>query len=374
MTVKEIEAGAGNCPGLVTNKVGQGARPVDCRRRVEIRRMQVTGNAKRPWRKNLRQIPTSIGVKLTNLGTVPIIVAATKQITDEEIRSGLYDHLAINLSTNGIEFQSRVIPPPDSGRFSKRNVEGWEIVRSDLPMITKTFYSETPNFGDWSRGSHTTSRDRQVYQREFREPRDIPILIELLRTSEGHHSAHLMKFAVEWVLEQSDADFEDDLVFCLNLLQENVGRTDIYPSDSTREDFIKTLTLEWEVFPPGTIEEVVGRLRRRMRRSDTRTDTILKDRVEAFSELKPRAYVQGTNGFNSYIGAQFADDLVVFENVRYGNALYILYDDWQSVSRRSRVDLIRGTDADFDRIIHGAAWKQQFQDVIKYDLRKRARR
>jgi hypothetical protein len=129
-------------------------------------------------------------------------------------------------------------------------------------------------------------------------------------------------------------------------LQENVGAIDIYPSDSTREDFIKTLTLDWKIFPPGTIEEIVGRLRRKIRRSDTRTDAILRDRIETFSKLKPRAYIQGTNGFNSYIGAQFADDLVAFENVRYGNALYVLYDDWESVSRRSRIDLTRGTDID----------------------------
>ena len=30
---------------------------------------------------------------------------------------------------------------------------------------------------------------------------------------------------------------------------------------------------------------------------------------------------------NRYIGALFADDLVVFENVRYGDALYVVYDD-----------------------------------------------
>jgi hypothetical protein len=343
--------------------------------RVNSGRIAVIGRANRPWRKNIRQIPSSIRIKLSKLGNnVPIIVAATKQITDQQVRSGLYDHLSIKAGSNGLEFQGRVIPPPDGGLYSRRNVEGWEVVHRSLPMIVKTFYTETPNFGDWSRGSHTTSHDRDVYQREFREPRDIAILIEHLQTSKGDNPAHLMKFAVEWVFDQSDAEFETDLFFCLNFLQENVGSVDIYPSESTREDFIKTLTLDWEIFPPGTVEEVVRRLRRKMRRSDTKTDATLRDRVETFSKLKPKAYVQGTNGFNSYIGAQFADDLVVFENVRYGNALYILYEDWQSVSRRSRIDLIRGTDADFDRVIHGAAWKQQFHDIIQHELRRRSRR
>jgi hypothetical protein len=326
----------------------------------------MTRKSIRPWKKNIRQIPNAVRVKVAN-GTGPLIVATTKQISADVIGQGLYDHLSIRLGADGIEFESPVIPPPDVGRYSQRNVEGWEFLRKDLPKITKSFYMEAPNYGDWFNGSHTVVHDRLVYQREFREPRDIAISIELLSVSRGVSTTYLMKFAVECVLDRDNPDLEDDLLFCLNILQENVGAVDVYPSGTTRGDFIRTQRLDWEIFPPGSVQEIVSRLSKKMRGMKGGTDAALRDRIEAFSKLKPKAYIQGTGGFNSYVGAQFADDLVVFENVRYGNALYVLYDDWESVSRRSRIDLIRGT----DRIVHGPVWKEQLDAIIRSELRRR---
>jgi hypothetical protein len=327
----------------------------------------------RPWKKNIRMIPPAIRVKIAD-GAGPLIVATTKKIPADTIGQGLYDHLSIRLGAGGIEFRSQVIPPPDVGRYSARNVEGCYFTRTDLPKITKSFYMEAPNFGDRSKGSHTVVHDRLVYQREFREPRDIAISMELLGASEGVSQVYLMKFTVEYVLDPHDPDFEDDLLFCLNLLQENVGAVDVYPSGTTKEDFVKTLTLDWEIFPPGSVDDIVRRFGKKMRSAKAGSDAVLRDRIETFSKLKPKAYIQGTAGFNSYIGAQFADDLVVFENVRYGNALYVLYENWESISRRSRIDLIRGTDADFDRIIHGPVWKEQLDAIIRSQLRRRDRR
>jgi hypothetical protein len=72
--------------------------------------------------------------------------------------------------------------------------------------------------------------------------------------------------------------------------------------------------------------------------------------VGSLRALKPEKYIRGVGSFDGYIGAQFAEDLVVFENWRYGNALYILYESWEEISKRSRVDLLGDHDAHFDRI------------------------
>ena len=79
-------------------------------------------------------------------------------------------------------FPSRIVPEPAFGTYSLRNVEGQEIVRRDLPMVTKTFSAETPNWGDWSNGSHEISWDRDVYQRDFIPPKELEISVELLTT------------------------------------------------------------------------------------------------------------------------------------------------------------------------------------------------
>lgn len=327
-----------------------------------------------PWKQNIRNIPAAIADKIARLRPASIMVAATKQIDAATIEAGVYSHLGIRLARGEPEFATPVVPPADVGRFSRRNVEGWEEKRTDLPMVTKSFPVESPNWGDSYYGTHTVWFDREVYQREYHEPRDIAINIEVLQRAVAGGRAFVLKFAVDFVLDPADERFEGDLLFCLNLLQENVGVVDVYRSDVSREDFLRTIRLDWEVFPPGTVDAVVERFRGRIPRLTREAEKVLRDRVDEFAKLKPQQYVLGTGGLNRYVGAKFADDLVVFENVRYGNALYILYEDWEAVSQRSRVDLIRGTDARFDRIVHGPVWKEQFEKIMRRELRKRNQR
>ena len=47
--------------------------------------------------------------------------------------------------------------------------------------------------------------------------------------------------------------------------------------------------------------------------------------LELFEQFQPIEYLKGLGGNDHYIGAKYADDLVVFENMRHGNALYVLY-------------------------------------------------
>ena len=64
----------------------------------------------------------------------------------------------------------------------------------------------------------------------------------------------------------------------------------------------------------------------------------------------------------------------MFENLRYGNALYILYGDWQDVSKRSRLDLLKGTDESYDRIRHDDGWEHRFVEHMRLQLKRRGKR
>jgi hypothetical protein len=167
-------------------------------------------------------------------------------------------------------------------------------------------------------------QDREVYQREYFEPRNFSISVEVLSQRESGTSA-LVKFSIDGILDRTRADFAQDLAFCLNLLQENAGVYSVYASTATREEFIGTVALDWEIFPPGTAAEVIAALTKdRPVRSGGAG--VVEDRIKLLASLKPTAFLRGTGSFSSYVGAQFANDLVVFENVTYGNALYVLYD------------------------------------------------
>jgi len=88
-------------------------------------------------------------------------------------------------------------------------------------------------------------------------------------------------------------------------------------------------------------------------------ESTIKERVEQIDKLKPVGYIAGGDGFLRYFGAKFGDDFVVFENARYGNAIYIMYENWEELSKRSRVDLLSGPEESFDRILHKPGWKEE---------------
>ena len=55
----------------------------------------------------------------------------------------------------------------------------------------------------------------------------------------------------------------------------------------------------------------------------------MEDRLATFAEFEPTHFIAGTSGFVRYFGAKYADDFVVFESLRYGNALYVLLGEEQ---------------------------------------------
>jgi hypothetical protein len=320
-----------------------------------------------PWKRNLSKIPESVRSSLNNIKTDLIVVGSTRLLTPHDM-SEAFRHLAFPID---LAASVDTLPQQAMGKYSTRNVDGWEVVRRDLPMITKTYYWETPNFGDASTyGTHSHYQDREVYQREFHEPRGYRISVSKLKEASAPNGPAAYRFTLDHQLDQSSPLYDSELLFMLNLLQENTGAVGVYASDASREDYLGTLHLDWEVFPPGTQAELV-KLLTPSRHSAAEVTTIAA-RVAMFSRLKPRAFLKGSGSLNSYVGAQFADDLVVFENVRYGNALYILYDNWEDISHRSRLDLLKGTDARFDRIVHKPGWEDTFDLIM--DREKRLRR
>lgn len=323
-----------------------------------------------PWKRNFNKIPRAIYNSLVDIESDLVVVAAVKLIKASDFKT-TYRHLSFPLNPDEME---TILPPIDMGKYSTRNQHGWEVRRRDLPMITKTYYWETPNFGDASTyGYHLHHQDREVYQREFHEPRMYQLNIELLRAAKNPNDPSVYRISIDHQIDQANPLFDHELLFMINLLQENVGAVSIFASDARREDYLGTLHLDWQIFPPGTQADIVSRLLGGRTVPPNEMATVA-ERVKLFSKLRPRAFLLGKGGLNSYVGAQYAEDLVVFENMRYGNALYIMYDNWEEVSQRSRLELLRGTDSSFDRLVHTEGWEEAFERIMRQEKRRRGLR
>jgi hypothetical protein len=327
-----------------------------------------------PWKGAYRKAPVFVQNALDGIDGEVIAVAATKKILRSEIEAGQYSHVGLNADGTTFVAKGPTQPPADAGIWSKRNAIGWDRRREDWPMVPKTWFIESPNFGDGARnGWSMRSWTKDVYQHQIFEPQGMTIEAQVLEDNGGDEV--VVKFALMPLLSKDIAEFDLMLLWGINVLQENTGVTGVFASDAPPEEYIATLKLDWQIFPPGTADEVIARLLGSVRPSNAPDfEKHIRERVQLFESFEPRSYIRGQGGFGSYFGAQFADDLVVFENLRYGNAIYLLYQDWNEISRRSRLDLLRDHDAHFDRVLHTDGWQARLKSLLNDKLFERGLR
>jgi hypothetical protein len=321
------------------------------------------------WKKNILKTPDNIIEQIKKLQDKNVVAASVIKIKTEDILNGDFNHLDIKIVDGNLKYPEHILPRPDVGHYSKYNLYGHEIVHRELPMITKGYSNDLPNFGDWDKGSHDVTRYRDVYQREYIGPKYLEIKIELVGIDDKNN--HVFKFAVDDILDQTNPSFQDDLFFDLNLLQENTGNHGVYSVDADANEYLRSLYVSWEILPPGEIEQNIARILTGIKSSDPKLRKKLVDRYKFLSSMKPRNFVQGTSRFQRYFGAQFSDDLVVFENVQYGNAIYVMFQNWEELSKVSRGDLLSSATQEFIRVRHTKTWKLKLRRVIKEELKKR---
>jgi hypothetical protein len=259
--------------------------------------------------------------------------------------------------------EQAVLPPRDSGPWARRNTDGWEIVRRDLPKVTKTYSFDAPNFGDWGKGSHEIDWTRNVYQRDVVAPRNAGIRV----VHEGSVSAEdveVLRFELDDILSPLDADFTRQVLMGINILQESAGCAGVFDAEATPDDVLRHRFVDWVIFPPGASDAEYEREFRKVPRMTTESRRLVFERRDFLRSLGPREMVFGRAfGSNTYFGALFKDDLVVFENVQTGNAVYVMFEDWAALSRLSRTELLRNPGS-YIRIRHAGDWRSRLRVTV----------
>ena len=315
-------------------------------------------------KKNLLKIPKDLLAKVGGLDGDDVVAACVRRIPKAQIERGDYEKLGIRFVDGELAYPVSMLPRESAGRSSDRNINGHVVKRTDLPMTTLTRSFDTPNFGDWGLGSHEVTFEQDVYQKEIHPPPELTLEIELLG-EDATVDALVFKFTVNEVLNRRDADFGTGLLFVLNLLQENVGAVDVYAATASREDYLKSLYVDWEILPPGeqgNVERILSGVR-------APTEALRKQVTERYNvlmSLRPSAIIRGTSGFRRYFGAKFGEECVVFENVEYGNAIYVMFEDWQRLSQMTRLELRADMNDSrgFVRVEHRRGWKGKLRAIV----------
>lgn len=308
-------------------------------------------------KRNLLKIPGAILDRLKTFDQDDVVAATVKLLQPDDIAA--YAGLGLVANGDALTAPDPALPNPEAGKYSRANMFGMEKVRRDLPKITKDLGFMAPSWGSGS--SHWVSIDREVYIRDFYPPKEVTLSIMVLGKRAG---GFLVKFAVDQVINRRTLNFEKELLYNLNLLQENVGAADVFPSESSLADYAATVHVDWRLLPPGSVDEVMAAMLEGKPPVSAERQGVMKDRITVMAKLKPEAFITGADGFLRYFGAKFGDNFVAFENVNYGNALYLMYEGWEELSRRSRIDLLSGDPDKFARIIHKDGWKDQFWAMV----------
>jgi len=292
-------------------------------------------------------------------------VACVKRLSRQDIES--YGHLNLKIVDGELVIPAPAPPPATSGKYSSTNVNGDEVVRRDLPMYTKSYVMQAPDWNGY--GTHDVWIDREVYHRDFIPPKEVSLSIELLG-QEPDGSQFTVKFGIDEVLNRTDADFETELLFNLNILQENVGAVSLFASTATLAQYLETIRVDWEILPPGNVDEVIRRMLQGKRPVSPEKQVVMRERLTVLERMRPQHYIAGTNEFLRYFGAKFEEDFIVFENLNYGNALYIMHEDWETLSRKSRTDLLKGPRDGFERIPHTEGWGANLSAYLRKHRRR----
>lgn len=310
--------------------------------------------------KNITKIPPKIKSQIDTFGQDDIIVACVKYIPNEEINK--YKHLNLSYKDGELIIPKPYVPNPNSGKFSYANLYGYEKKRTDLPKISKEFSFEAPNWRGY--GTHTVFHTREIFQKDFYPPKEVELKIEQV---EKRKNGFKIKFSIEQVINRRTPNFEKELLYNLNLLQENIGMINVFPSIASLADYARTVYIDWEILPPGTVDEVIEALLKNQRKGSITPEqiNIMKERVGVMEKLKPEVYIKGSTGFLRYFGAKFGEDFIVFENIKYGNALYIMYESWEELSKKSRIELLNSSREGFDRIEHRNGWKKILYKFVR---------
>ena len=311
---------------------------------------------------HFRRIPDYIEQELRSIQEQQIIVAAIINIRKTDIACGVYRHLGIKMVDGDIQFPDIIYPDHLTGLYARRNRDGIVWILKDLPKVIKTFSFDSPNFGDPDKGYHTTYIDREVYQRRFEPPREWPISISLISQDEEYVRLRIQIMAI---LDRQHPDFRGDLFFAINLLQEQCRDCHVFRANVSDEELARTTAVGWEIFPPGAMDRTFSAITSRLRVPTPQRQREIENRANALARLHPTEYIVGSGMNSHYFGAKFGDNIVAFENIDYGNALYILFDNWQEISQMSRIDILKRHERDFIRIVHKDGWQKVLKRHIE---------
>lgn len=262
--------------------------------------------------------------------------------------------------TKNLEIGETVLPRV-IGPVTRRNAEGEYIIHRDKEkeihsrMIEWT-YNQWAGRGKTKEVTEYTSFQYRRYPRTFIPPQSIELMI-----TEKNGSRVII--SPNFVFSREN---EDIIVHTINLFLEIFNECEIM--DSNIEPIIgrKVIRLNWEVLPKGEYpwEIQKKRIEPFLRRAKGKNRAVVEKRLEEINKYNPDFTAVGTAGFSGYLVHGFVSkNIYILESIYVNNATYILENDWETLSKLSKSEILNN-DLHKARIIHNKNWYKNLAALL----------
>ncbi|PXV91694.1 hypothetical protein C8E03_103255 [Lachnotalea glycerini] len=310
-------------------------------------------------KKNYNKIPKGLLEKISNMESRYVRVGKRLVINKENIEQ--FEKLGIKIVNEKLIYSNNILPLAENGRYSKYNCEGRIIKRKDLPLVQKCFWGECYPYGNSNSSMVSYSYTKSVCQVQEWMPQFIKIVVKV-ESEVG--DTFTVVFELDEVLSKDDIDFDKELLFAINLMQENIGLFEVYSHNIGPSEAVKIEYVEWELLPPGEVDDIF--IEHYFGKKSKEQQREIQERYNFINSLGPKSLIKGMNYFSKYFGAKFSDDIVVLENIESGNAIYVFHQEWKELSKMSRTKLRKIRSDNVTRIVHKGNWKS----ALEYEVRK----
>lgn len=305
-------------------------------------------------KQRILSLKNSLPANLQNKTFIPAIILDETEDKDKIISLGFTESMSIGEN----------LLPVTTGPVSRFNAEGISTPNKNLEKITK-YYESYWTHTEWNgRGTRVVTtpvtRAREVWQRNFTSPPSITFTISKKEAGKIYITSGVATF--------SDKG-EQEALHKINLLLEKFGECEILNENGV--PLIKNvIRLNWNILPPGKRpwEEQKKLLQPFFdKQKSDNVRPIIQERLETINDLSPDFTAMGVNGYQGYVVFGFTkQNVYVLESAYYGNAIYIFENDWKSLSKMTKAEILKDN-LQIDRITHNGEkvnWITRIQKII----------
>jgi len=253
-----------------------------------------------------------------------------------------------------------ILPRP-VGKASMFNANGKNIVHKNQPMETAytTIEWHWTEIHGKSRVAKSDFRNRP-YKRYPRSHVPAPSLQLTLSTNTDGQRVVLTTLIKNWSSDQPT------LVHAVNLVLDIFGCATFLDESYQQVISAPLRYLNWKVLPEG--KHPFSALRKEMQgpinRVKNGNKSFVLHRLERINGYNPEFTAIGQGGFTGYVIFGFPDkNIYILESILYGNATYVLGEDWEKISKMTKAEILNNK-LHKERFVHLRDWFAKIRSLL----------